>query len=303
MRRALLILLITAPLSSYAQDATMCEEACWACSASDSELKSKYGSAEIPREFRFAQRYDVMTNQKYRSCMAPHGASGVFNRSISGRCTEEANALCERRCRSDYGGKVETTSTITGSSNKSGRTWHCLCYQERVRGVATQSTACRKTAKECWQLHGKIDYGTQLLVEDSQGESCYQVQGDHPHNGTRSSKSQWRRSKKSGSWWSPQGCLLNDSLTVSPGESIEYSPPESERYQPPRSTRSYGRSTYSYDSSTSSGGSCSSLSSCKMACSESHCSVVAECINNCMSFSGESLYDCVSNSFQTICSR
>lgn len=289
-----LLIYFLLPIGTYAQDVSQCEEACWACSASDSDLRSKYGSAKIPARLKFAQRYDGATSREYKECMAPHGPMAVLNRSISGNCTERANQLCERKCRSEYG-----ALSAKKSPKSNERTWHCLCYTEKIQGVAKESTACRKTAKECWQLHGKVDYGTQILVEDSQGESCYQVTGDHPANGTPSKKSQWRRSKRAGAWWTPMGCFLSDSMTSSPGESIDYTPPQTERtYQPSRDYRDSGSS---YGSSGSSGGSCSSLSSCRMSCAQSHCSVVASCIDNCMSFSGESLYDCVSGQFQTRC--
>lgn len=297
----IILCLISIPSLLFAQNASLCEQACWACSASDSDLQDKYGSSSIPKRFRFAQRYNEITTENYKRCMAPHGPMAILNRSISGNCTAQANSLCERKCRKDYATSSSSNSSAKNRklSKSNDRTWHCLCYQENMRGVETESTACRKTAKECWQLHGKIKYGTKILVEGSQGESCYQVKGEHPHLQTSSSKSQWRRSKRAGAWWSPKGCFLNNSMMTSSGESIDYSPPRRETY---RSSPSYKSTGSSYKPSRPIGGSCSSLSSCKMSCAQSHCSVVADCINNCMSFSGESLENCVSSSFQTRCS-
>lgn len=299
MSKLLFFLAMILPATSFAENRENCEEACWACSASESALRSKYGSPRIPSRFKFAQRYDDMTSQEYKRCMAPHGPMAVLNRDISGRCTKQANSLCKRKCNTDLGSSYPNKGIESQNLQESkARTWHCLCYKEKIRGLATESTACRKTAKECWRLHGKVDNGTKILVEDSQGESCYQVRALHPHLATSSSKSQWRRSKRAGAWWTPKGCFLNESMTASPGESIGVSPPRVKSNAP---SRRYGARS-SYRPSRSIGGSCSSLSSCKRSCAQSHCSVVASCINNCMSMSGESLYGCVSEPFQTRCS-
>ena len=101
--KLLFFLAMILPATSFAENRESCEEACWACSASESALRSKYGSPRIPSRFKFAQRYDDMTSQEYKRCMAPHGPMAVLNRDISGRCTKQANSLCKRKCNTDLG--------------------------------------------------------------------------------------------------------------------------------------------------------------------------------------------------------
>lgn len=85
--------LITAPTKS------MCKEACWAQSASDRELRGKYGSAKIPARFKFADRFYRKGEAVYMSCMRPHGPMGVMNKAISRRCTEKSNRVCTEACK------------------------------------------------------------------------------------------------------------------------------------------------------------------------------------------------------------
>lgn len=77
----------------------MCKEACWAQSASDRQLRNKYGRAQIPKKFRFADRYYKKGERVYMQCMKPHGPMAVLNKSISGRCSAKANKVCEKACR------------------------------------------------------------------------------------------------------------------------------------------------------------------------------------------------------------
>ena len=76
----------------------MCKEACWAQSASDRQLKNKYGQTQIPKKFRFADRYYKQGERVYMQCMKPHGPMAVLNKSISGRCSAKANKVCEKAC-------------------------------------------------------------------------------------------------------------------------------------------------------------------------------------------------------------
>lgn len=83
---------LTAPSSK------MCKEACWAQSASDRQLRNKYGKAQIPRKFRFADRFYKKGERVYMQCMKPHGPMAVLNKSISSRCSAKANKVCEKAC-------------------------------------------------------------------------------------------------------------------------------------------------------------------------------------------------------------
>ena len=76
-RSVLLEQLITAPTKS------MCKEACWAQSASDRELRGKYGSAKIPARFKFADRfYRKGVNYVSETCLTMYQRRVL--RSVSG---------------------------------------------------------------------------------------------------------------------------------------------------------------------------------------------------------------------------
>ena len=85
--------------SLMAPKAKLCKEACWAQSASDRELREKYGSAKIPARFKFADRFYRKGEAVYMSCMRPHGPMGVMNKAISRRCTEKSNRVCTEACK------------------------------------------------------------------------------------------------------------------------------------------------------------------------------------------------------------
>ena len=78
---------------------SMCKEACWAQSASDKDLRAKYGSAKIPARFRFADRFYKQGEQVYMSCMKPHGPMAVLNKAISGKCSQKGNQVCTEACK------------------------------------------------------------------------------------------------------------------------------------------------------------------------------------------------------------
>jgi hypothetical protein len=88
--------LLTAPKQS------MCKEACWAQSASTSELHKKYGSGKIPTRFKFADPFYRKGSKVYMKCMAPHGPMAVMNETISRKCTTEANKVCTQSCLSAF---------------------------------------------------------------------------------------------------------------------------------------------------------------------------------------------------------
>lgn len=78
---------------------SVCKEACWAQSASDADLRAKYGSAKIPARFRFADRFYKQGEQVYMSCMKPHGPMAVLNKAISGKCSQKGNQVCTEACK------------------------------------------------------------------------------------------------------------------------------------------------------------------------------------------------------------
>jgi len=90
------------------------------------------------------------------------------------------------------------------------RPWWCLCYKERVEGIATLSTACRKTQDVCTDLEEKITYkGSRALVKGSVKVSCQHVSGAHPSDSTSSARYDWKASSRNRGWWSPEGCFLS----------------------------------------------------------------------------------------------
>lgn len=85
--------------------------------------------------------------------------------------------------------------------------WYCLCYQERVKGTPTLSTACRSDWSACDKLATTIDSGRSPFVKGSISRSCTHVRAEHPWDVLGSAYA-WKPSKKSGSWWSDRGCFI-----------------------------------------------------------------------------------------------
>ena len=92
-----------------------------------------------------------------------------------------------------------------------GPAWWCLCYKERVDGVATLATACRKTHAMCLELDKKISHkGSRALVKGSVQAGCQRVSGAHPSDATPSTRRDWMASSKNRGWWSATGCWLDE---------------------------------------------------------------------------------------------
>lgn len=86
------------------------------------------------------------------------------------------------------------------------RNWWCLCYSENVNGVATPSTACRKTRGECRRLARKVRLGRR----QSRKVGCSRVHTSHPEN-VLGKHGLWEPSSyRGGGWWTKEGCLLPD---------------------------------------------------------------------------------------------
>ena len=97
---------------------------------------------------------------------------------------------------------------IASSDTTLPQGWYCLCYQERVSGVPTISTACRTSLEACQALRVKVQEGSRILVAGSAG-ACVEGKGSTPWVATGSPKSVWKPSKRAGSWWSPKGCFVS----------------------------------------------------------------------------------------------
>lgn len=85
--------------------------------------------------------------------------------------------------------------------------WYCICYQERVRGVPTRSTACRTTLEQCQELKDAADEGVRAFVANSVTTDCVGLRGSFPWNELGQAHL-WKPSKRPGAYWSDRGCLL-----------------------------------------------------------------------------------------------
>ena len=205
----------------------------------------KYGINHHEEDLSSIEALKLYVRYSYLACAVPQGAIAMFNQSKSSRCLRVTRKRCELNCRrllrpkkvklnsnrtspwsfekTPYAhhssSQTESTSSKVGLKKPE---WHCLCYFEKYKGQFRRSTACRKTAKACWRLYGKIQAGTPILMKGSQYMGCSIVTSEHPSAATNSSKRYWKQSKRSGSYWSPKGCFLDQSLKSSKGEAIPY---------------------------------------------------------------------------------
>jgi len=91
------------------------------------------------------------------------------------------------------------------------REWHCLCYQEVYRRVASPSTSCRNSRETCLDLAAKIAEGTPLLVRGSMTVGCRRYAMRQPWD-SFGIQDYWLPSTEPGSWWTPRGCFLDGSV-------------------------------------------------------------------------------------------
>ena len=108
-------------------------------------------------------------------------------------------------------GSSGATSLGAQPQRRLTRSWHCLCYQERVQGVPTHATACRPTKEMCIDLANKVKRGSSILVPGSLSVSCQERKGPAPWKTFQkrgSNRALWRPSSHPGAWWSPGGCYL-----------------------------------------------------------------------------------------------
>ena len=94
------------------------------------------------------------------------------------------------------------------------RIWHCMCYEEVVKGSPTLSTACRPTRAMCKDLTNKVKVGSPILVKGSLTARCQERRGSAPWNAFKGKGARryfWQPSSHPGAWWSAEGCFLKSS--------------------------------------------------------------------------------------------
>ena len=107
--------------------------------------------------------------------------------------------------------KNDSSRSGSHKTSHSLRVWHCMCYEEIVKGQPTLSTACRPTLNMCRDLEQKVKQGSSILVKDSTVARCQQKRGAAPWNaitGKGSHRYYWQPSSQPGAWWSAAGCFL-----------------------------------------------------------------------------------------------
>jgi hypothetical protein len=210
-----------------------------------SKLVHEYVHYNVQDELSSIEKLKLYAGYSFLACAVPQGALAMFNQKKYMSCLRTARNRCESSCRRLFRPKkiklnpnrlspwtfgrttfanhssspAESKSLIIGEKKAE---WHCLCYFEKYKGQFRRSTACRQSTRACWRLYGKIEAGTKILLKNSQYMGCSIVPGEHPAKATNSPKSHWKQSKRSGSWWSPRGCFLDQNLETSKGEAIPY---------------------------------------------------------------------------------
>ena len=77
-----------------------CEEACFAVNASEKDLLSVYGVAQVPAQFQYAQPFSE--NQGYSAssqCFKPYGLMGMTDPIIGERCRTKGDEACIQACK------------------------------------------------------------------------------------------------------------------------------------------------------------------------------------------------------------
>jgi serine/threonine protein kinase len=143
------------------------------------------------------------------------GAGAVVLESVLDKKSSSGDTTCPggKKCpppppKEDAVSADEPEVVVTPSATEYSP-WWCVCYQERVRGTAMRSTACRRSKDLCVALENKITLtGSQALVKGSVSASCQFIEGTHPSQHTASLLSDWKASKSNVGWWSPKGCFV-----------------------------------------------------------------------------------------------
>ena len=111
---------------------------------------------------------------------------------------------------------IQSKHSSNQSRAKDSRTWHCMCYEEVVKGEAKLSTACRPSSAMCKDLVNKVKVGSAILVKDSVSAYCQTRKGSAPWRAFRGKGSRryfWQPSSQPGAWWSSEGCFLNSRIS------------------------------------------------------------------------------------------
>ena len=105
----------------------------------------------------------------------------------------------------------QTSDQQPTSTQDNARSWHCMCYEEVVKGEPTLSTACRPSKEMCRDLSEKVKEGSKILVQGSLLAGCQERKGASPwrlFKGKGSRRYFWQPSSHPGAWWSAEGCFL-----------------------------------------------------------------------------------------------
>ena len=105
--------------------------------------------------------------------------------------------------------QFQSQSSASSNRVEDSREWHCMCYEELVKGEAKLSTACRPSLTMCKDLMKKVKIGSAILVKDSISARCQLRKGSAPwraFKGKGSRRYFWPSSQPS-AWWSAEGCL------------------------------------------------------------------------------------------------
>ena len=120
--------------------------------------------------------------------------------------------VIEAESRRDRQPRNRARSVSASDQTPSGdREWHCMCYEEVVKGDPKLSTACRPSREMCVDLSKKVKEGSKVLIKGSQLASCQTRRGSSPwrlFQGKGSRRYFWQPSSHPGAWWSAEGCFL-----------------------------------------------------------------------------------------------
>jgi len=149
--------------------------------------------AEVLREFQ--DLIATAERQERNSDLTGARASFARAESLSGIDT---SAATRNRTRID---------ALIAANENAKVDWYCLCYKERIGGIPTLSTACRRTMRACNKLAQTANRGRKPFVKNSVSRWCSNVRAEYPWD-SLGSQSAWKPSKRPGSWWSDRGCFL-----------------------------------------------------------------------------------------------
>ena len=158
-----------------------------------------------PKTYRFAERERDCVRARSKSLQAEHIQSAKQGKPRSVKIAPLAPVIEGR----DERAKASTKTPQSKEDNQ--RSWHCMCYEEMVKGTPKLSTACRPSREMCKDLAAKVREGSKILVKGSLLASCQKRRGPSPwrlFKGKGSRRYFWQPSSHPGAWWSSEGCFL-----------------------------------------------------------------------------------------------